>query len=263
MLVARRALDPLLDDAARRGRRRGRAWPTLTGDTGWSGGRCSSRRCRRRSGCAPRRGCRGWTAPRPAWRDRATASSRCRWAGPVGSRGPGGRGPRRGRARAGRAGRAVARRSACRRPRLAAALGMLAGVLAQDRSRRDAARPAGGRRGQRARRAGPRRLVGDGPQAQPGRGRSRCSRAPSACPGWWRPCSRRWSRSTSARPGAWQAEWGTLTRAAGADRLGGGLGRELLERLEVDADRMRENLGRGGERRADRSTPISSRPAAS
>ena len=44
--------------------------------------------------------------------------------------------------------------------------------------------------------------------------------------------------------GAWQAEWGTLSQLLALTGSAASWGRELLEHLEVDADRMRENLGR-------------------
>ena len=80
---------------------------------------------------------------------------------------------------------------------LAAALGVLAGALAK--VARDVtllARP----RSRGARGRAPRRLVGDGAQAQPGRRGLRARLRARACPGWWRRCSPRWSRSTSAPP---------------------------------------------------------------
>ena len=71
--------------------------------------------------------------------------------------------------------------------------------------------------------------------------------------------------------GAWQAEWGTLAELLELTGSAAAWGRELLERLEVDADRMRENLARQrrvaaaaagrrahGQRRADR--PGAGRP---
>ncbi len=42
--------------------------------------------------------------------------------------------------------------------------------------------------------------------------------------------------------GAWQAEWGTLADLLGLTGSAASWGRELLEHLEVDAGRMRENL---------------------
>ena len=44
--------------------------------------------------------------------------------------------------------------------------------------------------------------------------------------------------------GAWQAEWGTLSDLLALGGSAASWGRELLERLEVDPDRMRENLRR-------------------
>jgi len=44
--------------------------------------------------------------------------------------------------------------------------------------------------------------------------------------------------------GAWQAEWGTLSDLLALAGSTASWGRELLEHLEVDVDRMRENLGR-------------------
>jgi 3-carboxy-cis,cis-muconate cycloisomerase len=44
--------------------------------------------------------------------------------------------------------------------------------------------------------------------------------------------------------GAWQAEWGTLSDVLALGGSAASWGRELLEHLEVDADRMRENLRR-------------------
>lgn len=44
--------------------------------------------------------------------------------------------------------------------------------------------------------------------------------------------------------GAWQAEWGTQLELLGLTGSAAAWGRELLERLQVDADRMRENLAR-------------------
>ncbi len=44
--------------------------------------------------------------------------------------------------------------------------------------------------------------------------------------------------------GAWQAEWGTLSDLLAVTGSAASWGRDLLEHLEVDADRMRENLGR-------------------
>jgi 3-carboxy-cis,cis-muconate cycloisomerase len=44
--------------------------------------------------------------------------------------------------------------------------------------------------------------------------------------------------------GAWQAEWGTLSQLLALTGSAASWGRELLEHLEVDADRMRRNLGR-------------------
>jgi 3-carboxy-cis,cis-muconate cycloisomerase len=43
--------------------------------------------------------------------------------------------------------------------------------------------------------------------------------------------------------GAWQAEWGTLSQLLALTGSAASWGRELLEHLEVDVDRMRENLG--------------------
>ena len=45
MLVARRALEPLLDDLARRGRGGGAAGRASTAPPSWPGARCCSRRC--------------------------------------------------------------------------------------------------------------------------------------------------------------------------------------------------------------------------
>ena len=58
-----------------------------------------------------------------------------------------------------------------------------------------------------------------------------------------RPCSRhRSSRSTSARPGAWQAEWEALSGAlAYTGGAAAAIGR-ALDGLEVDAARMRADL---------------------
>jgi 3-carboxy-cis,cis-muconate cycloisomerase len=44
--------------------------------------------------------------------------------------------------------------------------------------------------------------------------------------------------------GAWQAEWGTLSDLLALTGSAASWGRELLENLEVDAERMRQNLGR-------------------
>ena len=55
-----------------------------------------------------------------------------------------------------------------------------------------------GRRGARAGRRGPGRLLDHAAQAQPGRGRRRAGRGRPARPAWSPPCSRRWCRSTSA-----------------------------------------------------------------
>ncbi len=44
--------------------------------------------------------------------------------------------------------------------------------------------------------------------------------------------------------GAWQAEWGTYAELLGLTGSAAAWGRELLESLEVDADRMQENLER-------------------
>ena len=44
--------------------------------------------------------------------------------------------------------------------------------------------------------------------------------------------------------GAWQAEWGTLTELLSLTGSATAWARDLLEHLQVDADRMRENLGR-------------------
>ena len=43
--------------------------------------------------------------------------------------------------------------------------------------------------------------------------------------------------------GAWQAEWGTLSNLLALTGSAASWGRDLLEHLEVDAGRMRENLG--------------------
>jgi 3-carboxy-cis,cis-muconate cycloisomerase len=44
--------------------------------------------------------------------------------------------------------------------------------------------------------------------------------------------------------GAWQAEWGSLSELLALGGSTASWGRELLEHLEVDPDRMRENLAR-------------------
>jgi 3-carboxy-cis,cis-muconate cycloisomerase len=44
--------------------------------------------------------------------------------------------------------------------------------------------------------------------------------------------------------GAWQAEWGTLSDLLALTGSAAAWGRDLLEGLEVDAVRMRENLAR-------------------
>lgn len=44
--------------------------------------------------------------------------------------------------------------------------------------------------------------------------------------------------------GAWQAEWGTVTELLALTGSAASWSRDLLEHLEVDAQRMRENLGR-------------------
>jgi 3-carboxy-cis,cis-muconate cycloisomerase len=44
--------------------------------------------------------------------------------------------------------------------------------------------------------------------------------------------------------GAWQAEWGTLSDLLALTGSAASWGRELLDNLEVDAERMRQNLGR-------------------
>ncbi len=43
--------------------------------------------------------------------------------------------------------------------------------------------------------------------------------------------------------GAWQSEWGTLTELMGLTGSAAAWGRELLENLEVNSERMRANLG--------------------
>jgi 3-carboxy-cis,cis-muconate cycloisomerase len=44
--------------------------------------------------------------------------------------------------------------------------------------------------------------------------------------------------------GGWQAEWGTLSDLLALSGSAASWGRELLEHLQVDRDRMRENLHR-------------------
>ena len=46
--------------------------------------------------------------------------------------------------------------------------------------------------------------------------------------------------------GAWQAEWGTLSELLSLTGSAAAWGRELLDSLEVDPARMRENLARLG-----------------
>ena len=127
----------------------------------------------------------------------------------------------------------------------------------EDRARRDAVREQEvGEVHERARRR-PRRLVGDGAQAQPGRGdfRARVHDA-RARPGG--DAARvRWSRSTSARRARGRRSGARLRELLGLVGLGCRLVRaKLLESLEVDADRMQENLERladAGVRRGPRS----------
>ncbi len=86
------------------------------------------------------------------------------------------------------------------------------------------------------------RLLSDGAQAKPGSGRVGARvRAPCSRPGC-DDAARRWSRSTSARPDAWQAEWGTLTELLTLTGSAAAWVRDLLEHLELDTERMRANL---------------------
>ena len=129
--------------------------------------------------------------------------------GPVGHRDPGAspRGsPQRARAR--RAGAALAHEprapGAARRARSA----LLAGALAKLARDVDAARPDEVARGARGRAAAARRRWRTSATRSP---RSRCSRAPSACPASSRRCSPAMEQEHERAAGAWQAEWGTLT----------------------------------------------------
>ena len=137
------------------------------------------------------------------------------------------------------------RRSGCVRVTLADRSGSIRRRAGQDRPRRDAAGPAGGGRG-RARAADPgaRRLDRDGPQAQPGRrgvgaglhqARARPGRHGAGGDG----------AGARARRRGVAGGVGDLHRAARPDRLGDGLvARAAREPASCDPERMRANLGR-------------------
>ena len=90
---------------------------------------------------------------------------------------------------------------------LAGALGQAAGVVGQGRPGRDAAGPERGRRGQRGR-AG--RLVGHGAQAEPGRGGQRAGRGGPGARAWSPRCSAAMAHEHERAAGAWHAEWRPL-----------------------------------------------------
>ena len=195
--------------------------PTRTARRRWSGARCSSRRCRRPSGCAPRAGCTDSTRLARGLPRSRDASSRCRWAARSGARSPAVAAQRRRRARARRADRCRGRRSGCapassRRARRAG------GRAREDRPRRDAARAARGRRGSRTRDARSRRLVGDGAQAQPGR-RGVRARVHDARPRARRDAARGDGAGARARGRRLAGGVGDAQRAAAPRRLGGSL----------------------------------------
>ena len=126
---------------------------------------------------------------------------------------------------------------------LGAALATAAGVAGQDRGRH---RPALADRGGGGGRGCGRGLLDDAPEAKPGRVGAARSPAPARRAGTRRSCSRRLDGEHERAAGAWQSEWAALS---GALACAGGAAAnvaEALAGLEVDAERMRQNLDATG-----------------
>ena len=147
---------------------------------------------------------------------------------------------------------------------LAGALGVAAGAIGKVAARRRAARADRGRRGPRGRGAA-RRLVDDAAQAQPDR-RGRGARVRRAVPGLVATLLAAMAQEHERAAGAWHAEWRTLRRAPADRGSAAAWLRDCLEQLEVDPERMRANLDLTGglllaERVPPRSPPRSARGA--
>ena len=259
MLVAHRALGPLLAEAGGL-RRRGRAsWPTPTATTPMVGRtllqqalpvvvRAASGRLA--DGNRQRPSAAGGRPP-----DRAGRADGRPGGGPA----AGHRRPRGRRPRPGRAGGAVARRSGSGRRRWPPRWAYWPASWA----RSPATPPCSpSRRWGRPPRAATRAAAGRArwPTSETRWPRCRCWPAPSACPVWWRRRWRPWSRSTSARRAPGRPSGGSTPSCSGwsGRRRAGRC--ELLEHLQIDPERMAENLerlarGRGARGRRARRAP--------
>ena len=92
--------------------------------------------------------------------------------------------------------------------------------------------------------------------------RSRRGRARGRRPGSSRPCSPAMEQEHERAAGAWHAEWAPLRALLVATGSAAAWLRTCLEGLEVDAERMRANLGRARRRRRGRERRRARRPRA-
>ncbi len=232
MLLAQRALEPLLDDAAgaadaaARLAARHRSTPMVGPHAAAAGaadlvrparGRLDGRASTSGRAARPRCACTSW---------------RCRWVGRWARVAPA-IAARRGGASSGWPTRCCLAHDPRSRPAsLAGALGGLGRGAREGRPRRHAARPdRRSARCARAGRSGARCVERDGAQAQPGRGACRCSPAPAACRGWSRRCWPAWSRSTSAPPAPGRPSGGPSPSCSGSSAPRPRGRRDLLEQL--------------------------------
>ena len=114
----------------------------------------------------------------------------------------------------------------------------------QDRPRPGAARAGRGRRGRRAVGRGPRRLVGDAAEEEPGRGDDRDRRRDCARRITPPRCSRRWRRRTSAASATGRPSWPSGRRSSSTTHGALVALADACAGLDVDAARMRDNIER-------------------
>ena len=94
--------------------------------------------------------------------------------------------------------------------------------------------------------AGPGRLVGHAPQAQPGRRAVAVAACAAQAPAWSPPCSAAMVQEHERAAGAWHAEWRPLRELLRLTGSAAAWSREVLDGLEVDPARMRANLDAAG-----------------
>ena len=213
--------------------------------------RCCSRRCRSPSGSRRPAGSSRCSTPARRLAAVAPRASRSSSAAPP-ARSPRS-GPRARRARArsrrelglGEPVAALAHRARARSPSWRGARPSRRARSARSRLDVIAARADRGRGGREpAAAAG--RLLDAAAQAQPGRRRARRGGRARACRRSPPRCSAAMPQEHERAAGAWHAEWETLGEALALTGGAAATVREVLERLEVHAGRMRENLDATG-----------------